>query len=97
MSDFEFKSETQQNTNVEQFEQRLSRSSYIRVGLVALLSNFGFKGLFKNTKKQPVAIFKTQPFGTTLCGSFKFFSGRKCSLKDGYWTYDKFKYEVLIS
>ena len=27
------------------------------------MSNFGFKSLFKNTKKQPVAIFKTQPFG----------------------------------
>ena len=73
MSDFEFKSETQQITNVEQLEQRLSRSSYIRVGLVALLSNFGFKCLFKNTKKQPVAIFKTQRFGISLCGSLRTF------------------------
>ena len=97
MSDFEFKSETQQNTNVEQFEQRLSRSSYIRVGLVALLSNFGFKALFKNTKKQPVQYSKHSPLELLSAAVLSFFSGRKCSLKDEYWTYDKSKYEVLIS
>ena len=76
MSDFEFKSETQQNTNVEQLEQRLSSSSYIRVGLVALLSNFGFKSLFKNTKAACGNIQNTALWNYSL-RQFKFFFWKK--------------------
>ena len=71
MSDFEFKSETQQNTNVEQLEQQLS--SYIRVGLVALLSNFGFKGLFKTPKNSLWQYSKHSPLELLSAAVLSFF------------------------